>query len=97
MFAWQNSGTTPLGSGGQVRFEKAADGKGTIVTSEVHYPVFGGTLGAEVEKLLGHLPEQGVRENLRQFKQLMEAGEIPTLADQPVGAGQPLSQQGRKQ
>ncbi len=96
LIAWRVEGQSPLGSGGQVRFEQAADGKGTIVTSEIEYPVFGGMLGAEAGKILGHLPEQEVRENLRQFKQIMESGEIPTLSGQPVGHGQPLSKQGRK-
>ncbi len=96
LIAWRIEGQSLLGSGGQVRFAKAADDKGTIVTLEMEFPVFGGTFGAEVGKILGHLPEQEVRENLRQFKQLMESGEIPTLAEQPVGPGQPLSSNGRK-
>ena len=96
LIAWRVEGQSPLGSGGQVRFTQAAEGKGTVVTSEIEYPVFGGMIGAEVGKILGHLPEQEVRENLRQFKQLMESGEIPTLSGQPVGHGQPLSNQGRK-
>ncbi len=97
LIAWRIIGQSPMGSGGQVRFEKAAGDKGTVVTSEIEYPIFGGTLGAEVGKIFGHLPEQVVRENLRQFKQLMESGEIPTLREQPVGKGQPLSDNGRKQ
>jgi hypothetical protein len=36
--------------------------------------------------MLGVDPEQLVREGLRQIKQIMETGEIPTTAGQPVGA-----------
>jgi hypothetical protein len=36
--------------------------------------------------LAGLDPQQLVREGLRQIKQLMETGEIPTTEGQPVGA-----------
>ncbi len=94
LIAWRIEGKSPLGSGGQVRFTQAADGKGTIVTSEIEFPVFGGTLGAEVGKILGHLPEQEVRENLRQFKQLMESGEIPTSVRTASGSRTTAEQAG---
>ena len=35
--------------------------------------------------ILGHDPAATIREDLRRFKQLMEAGETPTTAGQPRG------------
>jgi uncharacterized membrane protein len=97
LIAWKTTSGKPLGgTGGRVRFTPAPAQKGTTVTSEIDYTQPAGILGANLGKLFGHLPEQEVREDLRRFKQLMEAGEIPTLQAQPVGKGQPLSTQGRK-
>jgi uncharacterized membrane protein len=36
--------------------------------------------------MLGHEPNQTVREDLRRFKQLLETGEVPTTKGQPRGA-----------
>jgi hypothetical protein len=44
-----------------------------------------GRIGAQLAKLFGEEPEQQVREDLRRFKELMEAGEIPTIDGQPSG------------
>jgi uncharacterized membrane protein len=35
--------------------------------------------------MFGEEPNQTIREDLRRFKQLMEAGEIPTTKGQPSG------------
>ncbi|PLS79824.1 MAG: cyclase/dehydrase, partial [Chloroflexi bacterium] len=37
-------------------------------------------------KLFGEEPNQQISEDLRRFKRLMEAGEIPTTAGQPRGS-----------
>jgi uncharacterized membrane protein len=44
-----------------------------------------GKLGAAFAKLLGRDPGSEIREDLRQFKQLLEAGEVPTTTGQPRG------------
>lgn len=95
--AWKTVSGAPLaGHAGRVRFVPAPDTKGTTVISEIYYYQPAGAPGVSLAKLLGRIPEQFVRENLRRFKQLMEAGEIPTLSEQPVGEGQYLSSQKRK-
>ena len=45
-------------------------------------PDVGGKLGALFAKLFGAAPEQEIQEDLRRFKQLTEAGEIPTTQGQ---------------
>ena len=44
-----------------------------------------GTAGQAVAKLIGRLTEHQIREDLRAFKTMAEAGEKPTIAGQPVG------------
>ncbi len=46
----------------------------------------GGKIGAAVAKLFGRSGESEVREDLRRFKQLMEAGEVTTIDGQSHGA-----------
>jgi uncharacterized membrane protein len=78
----------PLGSGGCVRFEPTADGNSTIVTLTMDFHQPGGLISLQLAKLFGRVPEQIVRENLRNVKELMETGEVATIKGQPVGAGQ---------
>jgi uncharacterized membrane protein len=42
-------------------------------------------VGATLAQVLGQGADRQVRESLRNFKQLMEAGEIPTNDHQPMG------------
>ena len=55
--------------------------------------------GAAVARLLGEWPERQLTEELRRFKQLVEAGEIPTIEGQPSGKRSPLGRAltGRKE
>jgi len=46
---------------------------------------YSGALGKTVAKLLGDDPDMTVREDLRRFKRLLEAGELPTIEGQPHG------------
>jgi uncharacterized membrane protein len=52
----------------------------------LQYAPPGGRLGASVAWLLGTSPARQVREALRQLKQVMETGEVPTVEGQPSGA-----------
>ena len=42
-------------------------------------------VGSWAAWVFGEAPEQQVREDLRRFKQIMEAGEAPTVEGQPRG------------
>jgi uncharacterized membrane protein len=44
-----------------------------------------GKIGAAIAWMLGHEPAQTIQEDLRRFKQLLEAGESPTTQGQPRG------------
>jgi uncharacterized membrane protein len=96
LIAWRTIGRAPIGVGGRITFTPAPADKGTVATVEMEFSSKGSILGEPVEMLIAHLPEREVRETLRRFKELMEAGEIPAIAGQPVGARQLMSEQGRK-
>jgi len=71
---------------GVVRFKKAAGDRGTEISVAFEYKAPAGSIARSLAALVGLDPEQLVREGLRQIKQLMETGEIPTTTGQPVGA-----------
>jgi len=84
-----------MGTTGEVTFRPSPDDRGTIlhVTMEVAAP--GGKVGEVVAKLFGDDPRKQIHEDLRHFKQVMEAGEIPTVDGQPRGAGKHSSETDR--
>jgi len=83
VIGWQSLDGSTISTAGSVNFDE--DPHGTRVTVHLQYNPPGGRLGAAVAKLFGEEPNQTIREDLRRFKQLMEAGEIPTTTGQPSG------------
>src|SRR6185369_11086562 len=75
---------------GSIQFRNApfADATEVIVSLDYRPPV--GKVGALFARLFGENPERQIREDLRRFKQLMEAGEIPTIEGQPSGRRSPF-------
>jgi len=84
--AWRSLGSRDVEHSGSVRFELAPAGRGTEVHVQLAYRPTGGMLGGAVAKLFGRSPGQQIQEDLRRFKQTMEAGEAPTTQGQPKGA-----------
>jgi uncharacterized membrane protein len=85
LIAWQSLPESDVRQAGTVRFTPGAGGLGTEVKLTIEYEVPGGFFTNAVAKLLRRSPEQQLYEDLRHFKQLMEAGEIPTTKGQPAG------------
>jgi uncharacterized membrane protein len=83
--AWRSLEGGHLYHAGVVRFENANGGRGTVVRASVHFCAVGGRAGLALARVLGVDPRSEVREDLRRFKQLLEAGEIPTTRGQPSG------------
>jgi len=73
-------------SAGSVRFITDSADRGTRVHVRLQYNPPAGKLGAAVAWTLGQEPSQTIRDDLRRFKNLFEAGEIPTTEGQPHGA-----------
>ena len=79
LIAWRSVGGADVQHAGSVRFVDRGDGRGTEVRVNVEYlpPAgFVGQFGAHVLRLLGQEPAADVRRGLRNFKQLMETGEL---------------------
>lgn len=83
--AWHSLDPSDVDHSGEVRFERAPGGRGTVVRVRLDYRVPGGLLGARLAKLLGRAPEQQIDVDLRRFKQFMETGEIARTEGQPAG------------
>ncbi len=85
LISWRTLPGSDIDHYGWVRFRLAPGDKGTEITVRLEYrPPLKGA-GHLVAKLLGNMPEFQIREDLRRFKNLIEAGEIPTTEGQPSG------------
>ena len=80
--AWRSIGGDS-DNAGEVVFERAPGGRGTIVTVLQEFRM--GKLASAWETIVGRSPKQAVIENLRRFKALVETGEIPRTEGQPHG------------
>lgn len=76
--AWRSVEGSEVETRGEVRFRSSPHG--TEVEVEMSYQLPGGTAGAVASKLARSLTQAMLREDLRRFKRLMEAGETPTAA-----------------
>lgn len=85
IIGWRSLEGAMIDNAGSVRFEPAPGGRGTVVRVQLQYNAPGGKLGMWIAKLFGEEPEQQITEDLRRFKQLMEAHQIPTTEGQPSG------------
>ena len=74
--AWRSLPGSQVENSGSVRFAPAPGARGTEVRVQLEYVPPAGRLGRAAAMLFGEEPRQQVREDLRRFKQLMEAGEI---------------------
>jgi uncharacterized membrane protein len=83
MIAWRTVEGAEIEHAGSVWFTPGPGGVGTEVKLSVEYNISGFT--DTIAKLLRRSPEQQMREDLRHFKQWMEAGEIPTTFGQSAG------------
>jgi uncharacterized membrane protein len=83
LIAWASVENADVDNSGFVRFTKAPGDRGTEVKVVMEYSIPGGRVTAALAKLFGEEPEQQIGDELRRFKQLMEAGEIATTEGQP--------------
>jgi len=88
LIAWRSLPGSEVNNAGSVHFRPAPAGRGTEVRVVLSYepPAGSGRLGASIARLFGEEPSQQVEDALQRFKQVMEAGEIPSTQGQPAGA-----------
>lgn len=94
--AWGSLSSSRVMTTGEVRFRPAPGERGTEVQARIEYILPGGPAGAALAKLLNKVVAQSVKEDLRRFKEIMEAGEAPTVDGQPSGRAQ-LPSAGRRE
>ena len=83
---WRSKDGAVVPNNGSVLFEKASDYHGgTKLTVVLNYDPPAGRLGSIFATMFGEDADQQVREDLRKFKQLMEAGEVATTVGQSHG------------
>ena len=80
--AWK-SVNGEIDEAGEVIFEAAPGGRGTMVTVLMEFKM--GKLASALATFSGRNPKQAVIENLRHFKALAETGEIPRSEPGPHG------------
>jgi uncharacterized membrane protein len=85
LIGWRSLEGSSVVSAGSVNFDAAGGGRGTRVTVHLQYSPPGGRVGAAVARLFGRDAATEIREDLRRFKQLVEAGEVATTSGQPRG------------
>jgi uncharacterized membrane protein len=85
LISWRSLEKADVVNAGSVRFERAPFGHGTYVRVTINYNPPAGRLGATLAQLLGAEPTQLIKADLRLLKQLLEAGEIATVAGQTSG------------
>jgi uncharacterized membrane protein len=84
LMAWESLEGSDVHSAGVVRF-RPAPGGGTELHVRLSYAPPAGVVGRSVAVLAGSSPARQIAEDLRRFKQVMEAGELSTTEGQPRG------------
>jgi uncharacterized membrane protein len=91
LIAWRSLEGADVDNAGSVRFEGAPGAGSTVVRVTLKYDPPGGVVGAAIAKLFGEEPAQQIAEDLRRFKQVMEAGEAASpegqTSERSAGAG----------
>ena len=85
---WRSLPGSEVVTAGSVNFDRVRAGRSTQVTVHLQYAPPAGRAGAIVAGLFGRAPSQTIREDLRRFKQQLEAGE-PAQGTGPLHAAEP--------
>ncbi len=83
--AWRSVPGSQVETVGEVRFEQAPGDRGTYVHALMSYVPPAGKLGHLLAWLTGESPQTKMRDDLRNFKRIMETGEILTTVGQSRG------------
>jgi len=84
LLSWRSLPGADVDNSSTVYLRELANGRGTEVRLRLAYAPPGGVAGMALARLFKTLTAQQLYEELRQCKQIIEAGETPTTANQPV-------------
>ncbi len=82
---WASKKETEIFAYGTLEFKPAPRKDATIVRMSMKYALDRGKLAQKIDELKGDEFEDKLMTDLRNFKALMETGEIPTTEGQPMG------------
>lgn len=85
LISWRSLPGSDIDVDGYVEFRQAPGNRGTFVSVNIIYSPPAGKFGGAIARLLGKDPAFLMRQDLRRFKALIEAGEIPTVEGQSHG------------
>jgi uncharacterized membrane protein len=85
LIAWRSLPGGDIETAGSVHFRPDHAGRGTIIEVSLKYDPPGGKIAANLAEFLGRGLDNELEEDLRHFKQQMEAGEVPTIEGQTSG------------
>jgi uncharacterized membrane protein len=85
LIGWRSLPGSTVATAGSVHFQPAPGNRGTEIKVVLSYNPPAGQLGAAIAWLTGYDPQTEVREDLRNFKRIMETGSVPTTHGQPRG------------
>ena len=83
--SWRSLPGSQIPIQGSVEFRAHPQNRGTFVTARMQYSIPVGPFGRAFAIFMGKHPEFMVKEDLRRFKALLEAGETPTTVGQTHG------------
>jgi uncharacterized membrane protein len=83
--SWRSIAGSQVETSGWVEFQDDPQGRGCLVRAQVEYANPLGPIGRGLLAALGKDPKFVVKEDLRRFKALLEAGETPTTVGQTHG------------
>jgi uncharacterized membrane protein len=86
ILAWRSLEGSDVVTAGSVSFDRVRNGRSTQVSVHLQYAPPAGKPGNLVAALFGRAPAQTIREDLRQLKQMLEAGELAQAAPAPSEA-----------
>jgi uncharacterized membrane protein len=86
LIAWRSLEGSEVRTAGSVHFNPTPDGRGTEVLVELKYDPPGGKLGTWLAWLFGEEPGLQIRDDLKRFKEMMEAGRAAAAPKQPARA-----------
>jgi uncharacterized membrane protein len=85
VISWRSLADSRVDNSGWVRFEPAVGNRGTVVRVHMDIQTPENLFGRAFARLSHQGVELEVQSDLRRFKALMEAGEVPTIERQPTG------------
>ncbi|MFN7117566.1 MAG: SRPBCC family protein [Saprospiraceae bacterium] len=85
LLSWRSLPDSDIENVGKVEFRDAPNGTGTEIHAVIRYHAPGGIVGKGIAQLFTPVFEKMIKNDVWNFKRIIETGEIPTTEGQPSG------------